>query len=155
MDIVLNKDLILLNMKASNRFELLEKVADNLHQMGYVKNTYKEAVINREKIFATGLPTLVGGVAIPHTDIQHVNIPAISIARLLKPVNFVIMGDDTNTVPVNLIFMLAMKEEHAQLELLQRLMGILQSEEDLKFLQNEESVDKIKEFVSKKLQLKN
>ena len=69
MDITLKNELILLDVEAENQFNLLEKVADNLHQLGYVKDTYKNAVIEREKVFATGLPTLMGGVAIAHTDI--------------------------------------------------------------------------------------
>ena len=153
MDITLKNELILLDVEAENQFNLLEKVADNLHQLGYVKDTYKNAVIEREKVFATGLPTLMGGVAIPHTDIQHVNTPAISIARLKNPVDFVIMGDDTATVAVDLIFMLAMKEEHARLELLQSLMGILQDEEALSFIKKAPTKEDIRKFVSEKLQI--
>lgn len=153
MDIILKNELILLDVEAQNQFNLLEKVAENLHQLGYVKDTYKNAVIEREKVFATGLPTLMGGVAIPHTDIQHVNTPAISIARLKNPVDFVIMGDDTATVAVDLIFMLAMKEEHAQLELLQSLMGILQDEEALSFIKKAQTKEDIRKFVSEKLQI--
>ena len=153
MDITLKNELILLDVEAENQFNLLEKVADNLHQLGYVKDTYKNAVIEREKVFATGLPTLMGGVAIPHTDIQHVNTPAISIARLKNPVDFVIMGDDTATFAVDLIFMLAMKEEHAQLELLQSLMGILQDEEALSFIKKAPTKEDIRKFVSEKLQI--
>ena len=153
MNISFNDALIMLNLDVNDKFELLSKVADNLHSLGYVKETYKNAVIEREKIFATGLPTLLGGVAIPHTDINHVNIPAISIARLKKPVDFIIMGDDSETIAVDLIFMLAMKEEHAQLELLQSLMGILQDGTSLKFIKTSESVNDIESFINKKLQL--
>lgn len=153
MNITLENELILLDIKAENQFELLEKVADNLYQLGYVKESYKNAVIEREKIFATGLPTLMGGVAIPHTDIQHVEKPAISIARLEKPVKFIIMGDDSATVDVDLIFMLAMKEEHAQLELLQSLMGILQDEKALGFIKKATNQDDIRVFVSEKLKM--
>ena len=159
MNIILKRELILLDIDVNDKLDVLEVMADNLHQLGYVKDTYKKAVIEREKVFATGLkrklPTLIGGVAIPHTDIQHVNIPAISIARLNKAVDFVIMGDDSNTVKVDLIFMLAMKEEHAQLELLQSLMGILQDENALNYIKNEKSIDNIKNFISDKLQLGN
>ena len=153
MDITLKNELILLDVEAENQFNLLEKVADNLHQLGYVKDTYKNAVSETEKVFATALPTLMGGVAVPHTDIQHVNTPAISIARLKNPVDFVIMGDDTATVAVDLIFMLAMKEEHAQLELLQSLMGILQDEEALSFIKKAPTKEDIRKFVSEKLQI--
>ena len=152
MNIILKKELILLDIDVKDKLDVLEIMADNLHRLGYVKDTYKKAVIEREKVFATGLPTLIGGVAIPHTDIQHVDIPAISIARLNKAVDFVIMGDDSNTVKVDLIFMLA---KYAQLELLQSLMGILQDENALNYIKNEKSIDNIKNFISDKLQLGN
>ena len=66
--------------------------------------------------------------------------------KLYEAVDFVIMGDDSNTVKVDLIFMLAMKEEHAELELLQSLMGILQDENALNYIKNEKSIDNIKNF---------
>lgn len=155
MDIELKGEFILLDVTAQDKFELLKKLSNNLYKLGYVKSSYENAVIEREKVFATGLPTLMGGVAIPHTDIEHVNMPAISIARLKEPVKFVIMGDDSNTVDVDLVFMLAMKEEHAQLELLQSLMGILQDENALKFVKTEQSKEAIRSFVNKKLQIEN
>ena len=151
MDVTLKEELVLLDVEAEDRFELLGKAADRLKEEGYVKDSYKDAVIAREKVFATGLPTLIGGVAIPHTDVEHVESPAICIARLKTPVDFVIMGDDTETVPVDLIFMLAMKEAHAQLTLLQNLMGILQDEEALKLVKTSTDVKEIADFVVKRL----
>ncbi len=152
MEIALEQELILFDVEAKDQFDALGKLADNLQQHGYVKDTYKEAVIAREKVFATGLPTLIGGVAIPHTDIQHVNAPAISVARLKKPVPFVIMGDDSSTVDVDLIFMLAMKEQHAQLELLQNLMGLLQDEEALRTVKTVATAAELQSFLRRKLQ---
>lgn len=65
MNIILKKELILLDIDVKDKLDVLEIMADNLHRLGYVKDTYKKAVIEREKVFATGLPTLIGGVAIP------------------------------------------------------------------------------------------
>ena len=73
------------------------------------------------------------------------------MARLTSPVDFVIMGDDKETVSVDFVFMLAMKEAHAQIELLQNLMGILQDEEALRFVKTEKSAAKIAAFVKKRL----
>ena len=57
------------------------------------------------------------------------------------------MGDDTETIPVDCIFMLAMKEAHAQLTLLQNLMGILQDADALKTVKSSESAEEICAFV--------
>lgn len=151
MSISIEEDLVLLDVSAKDKFDLLSQVADRLFEKGYVKSSYKDAVIAREKIFATGLPTVLGGVAIPHTDVEYVVSPAICMARLTSPVDFVIMGDDKETVSVDFVFMLAMKEAHAQIELLQNLMGILQDEEALRFVKTEKSAAKIAAFVKKRL----
>ena len=151
MDVALSEDLVLLDVEAEDNFDLLRQAAQRLHEHGYVKDSYADAVVAREKVFATGLPTVMGGVAIPHTDVEHVNTPAVCIARLKKPVDFIVMGDDTETVSVDCIFMLAMKEAHAQLTLLQNLMGILQDADALKLVKTGESAQEICTFVKERL----
>ena len=151
MDIAFSEDLVLMEVDAKDKFDLLRQAAKCLQKHGYVKESYADAVIEREKVFATGLPTVMGGVAIPHNDVEHVNTPAVCIARLKNPVDFVIMGDDTETVSVDCIFMLAMKEAHAQLTLLQNLMGILQDADALKLVKQGMSAKEICSFVKNRL----
>ncbi|TCS81312.1 PTS sugar transporter subunit IIA [Pectinatus cerevisiiphilus] len=151
--IALDEELILLNLDGKDKLEVISKMANNLQKLGYVKESYKDAIIAREKVFATGLPTSPYGVAIPHTDIEHVNKPAICVACLSQPVDFVIMGEKNEEVPVRIIFMLAMKEQHAQLGMLQKLMKILQEKGALeKIIKAHDSVD-IKDFIRKRLEL--
>ncbi len=152
MSIILNQDLIMLDVLAADQYDLLGLATENLQRQGFVKDSFKEAVIAREKVFATGLPTLNGGgVAIPHTDIEHVKRAAISFCRLKKPVEFVVMGDAGSRVAVNMIFMLALREAHSQVEMLQELMGILQDEEALDFLRAEEDKASICRFLQERL----
>ena len=151
MDVALDEALVLLDVEAEDRFDLLRQAAQRLQEQGHVKESYADAVIAREKIFATGLPTVLGGVAIPHTDVEHVNTPAVCIARLKKPVDFIVMGDDTETVSVDCVFMLAMKEAHAQLTLLQNLMGILQDADALRLIKTGASAQEICSFVKERL----
>ncbi|MDQ0203966.1 PTS sugar transporter subunit IIA [Pectinatus haikarae] len=151
--ISLDENLVLLNLEGKDKFDVIAKMAGNMQKLDYVKESYKAAVVAREKIFATGLPTSSYGVAIPHTDIEHVNAPAICVASLAKPVDFVIMGEECETVPVKIVFMLAMKEQHAQLEILQKLMKILQEDGALEEIAKAQKPVDIKEFVCKKLGL--
>jgi len=151
MNVALDEALVLLDVEAEDRFDLLRQAAQRLQEQGHVKESYADAVIAREKIFATGLPTVLGGVAIPHTDVEHVNTPAVCIARLKKPVDFIVMGDDTETVSVDCIFMLAMKEAHAQLTLLQNLMGILPDADALQLIKTGASAREICSFVKERL----
>jgi PTS system galactitol-specific IIA component len=77
-------------------------------------------------------------VAIPHTDAVHVNKPAVAIGTLKKPVLFHLMGDDEQTVEVQLLFQLAINEPSEQLEMLQSLVGLFADGEFLKSLQQAE-----------------
>jgi PTS system galactitol-specific IIA component len=152
-DVNFDETLVLRNIEGENSSDILNFMAKNLYNKGFVKDSYAEAVIEREKKFATGLPTGGYGVAIPHTDIEHVNQSAISVGILKKQVEFGIMGEETEKTPVKLVFMLAMHDSHSQLSMLQSLMGIFQDEEVLTYLATEESEVKIKDEVVKKLNL--
>lgn len=148
-----DETLILKEIDASSDAETLAIMAKNLHELGIVKESYINAVIEREHTFATGLPTNGLSVAIPHTDPVHVNKKAISLGILKEPVDFGIMGEDSVKTPVKLVFMLAMDQGHAQLELLQNLMQVFQDETILTSLATEESKTKIKEILLTKLNL--
>jgi PTS system galactitol-specific IIA component len=153
MQITIDEELIMLGLDGQQNVDILSRMADNLCEHGYVKDSYKSAVIARERVFATGLPTCSYGVAIPHTDIVHVNKPTICMARFKQDVDFVIMGEESEKVSVRLAFMLAMNEQHAQLSVLQKLMGILQDNEALTYLATEDDKNKIKAFIIDKLNL--
>ena len=118
---LLDQNLVMINLEAETQQEALEKLAGRLYETGYVKETYAQAILEREKVFPTGLPTEGYGVAIPHTDVEHVHKPAVALGILQKPVKFNLMGDlnPESQVDVQIMFMLAIKEPHMQLELLQ------------------------------------
>lgn len=122
-----DEEIVLLDITPKDSTEALSMVSDELIKKAVVKESYKDAVIKREKEFPTGLNAPSCGIAIPHTDAIHVNKPQIAIARLAQPVKFLQMGDGAN-VEAKLIFMLALKEPHAQLETLQKLMALIQNE---------------------------
>lgn len=125
---IISSNLIFKDIEVSSNEDALKFLGQRLFNEQYVKESYTEAVIAREKKYATGLPTGVYGVAIPHTDIVHVNEPGIAIGILNEPVKFIMMGTDDTEIDVKVIFMLAVKEPQEQLQLLERLMTILQDE---------------------------
>jgi galactitol PTS system EIIA component len=110
-------------------------------------------VIQRENQFATGLPTAGVSVAIPHTDKEHVKGKAMSIAVLKKPVDFGVMGEDHQTVPVKIVFMLVMDEADSQLILLQKLTKIFGKKEILEEIVRAEDKTTIKKVMQKELDL--
>lgn len=143
---------VLLDLKGGCKEEILSEMAGNLFDSGVVKESYIQAIIEREQSFPTGLPTVSCSVAIPHTDIEHVNRKAISIGILNRPVAFGIMGEESATTPVEIVFMLAMDQKKSQLRLLTRLMQIIQDKRVLDALRHSESAAAVKKLMDGKLQ---
>ncbi|KXG74652.1 Transcriptional regulator ManR [Fervidicola ferrireducens] len=123
---LLNEDLIETELEAKNKEEVLEVLAKLLIVKGYVKDSYLKAILEREKVFPTGLPTDGVGVAIPHADIDHVLTSGIALAVLKSPVKFNVMGNPTEEVDVRLVFMLAINEPKMQVNLLKNLISLFQ-----------------------------
>ena len=150
-EVFFNESVILLALEGNNKEDILGEMAANLHGQGLVKETFKEAVIAREAEYATGLPTSFVSVAIPHTDIEHVNNKAISVAVLKEEIPFGIMGDPEETTPVKVVFMLAMDEADSQLGLLTKLMQVFQDESTLKAIVNTKEKSELVKLLSDKL----
>lgn len=121
--------LVFAQLDVSDSTDAISTLADQLFKQGFVTESYKQAVLDREEIFPTGLPSGEGGVAIPHTDVKYVNKPVIAFATLKKPVFFKNMADKSKDVKVRFVAMLAMKEPHSQVQLLQKLMEMFQEQE--------------------------
>jgi len=58
-----------------------------------------------------------------------VNKEQIALMTLKEPVSFYQMGTNDVEVPVRVIFMLALKEAHSQLTMLQQLIEVLQDKD--------------------------
>ncbi|MCT1777174.1 PTS sugar transporter subunit IIA [Brachybacterium sp. p3-SID957] len=107
---------------------VLRALAARLLASGAVTAGFEAAVLERERRYPTGLPTVIPA-AIPHTDPEHVIEPGIAVATLREPVDFgEIGGSGGATVPVRLVVMLVLREAHAQLDALQHLIQALQDE---------------------------
>jgi PTS system galactitol-specific IIA component len=128
MEHLFHESLILTNLNLNHSHEALKVLAQALQSQGYVKETYYDALIEREENYATGLPGEGINVAIPHADPIHVNTNAIAIGICQNPVDFKMMGNHDETLGVEIIFMLALKDGHAHINVLSQLMGVLQNE---------------------------
>lgn len=132
----LGKDTCYVGIEAETSEEVLRLLSDRLSALGLVKAEYGERVILREQQYPTGLPVEGHKVAIPHTDAIHVNETRICVAVLKHPVDFQVMGSsDGETVPVELVIMLAIKEQAAQIGVLTELMNLV--------VQNEPMIEKL------------
>ncbi|MCQ9209789.1 PTS sugar transporter subunit IIA [Granulicatella seriolae] len=116
--------------------EALEYLGRKMIEKGVGKETFVKAIVEREKVFPTGLQFDGYGVAIPHTDAEHVLKNQIAVMTLKEPVIFNQMANEQIHVPVNTIFMLAINQPHAQLEVLQQLMSLLQDKTVMESINN-------------------
>lgn len=127
----LKSDWIELNIEANSDKEVISILANKLEKEGVVKESYIDAVLERELVFSTGLQCEGIGVAIPHTDSEHVLVQGLGIGILKKPVKFKEMGNAENEVDVSIVIMLAIKEPQKQLDFLQALMSLFQDSSKL------------------------
>lgn len=124
----INEKLIKVNLPCQDRNELFEMMHKEAFKYGYVESTFLEGLISRESVFPTGIKLSNYNVAIPHTDAVHVKEEFIAIVVPEKPIKFKLMEDENQEEEMNLIFMLGLNKPHSQLEVLQELMGLIQTE---------------------------
>ena len=125
---LLQPSCVLLKQNYDNSEEIIRAISAELFKAGFVKESFAQAAIDREKNLPTGLP-LAGGInaAIPHTEIEHVIEPALGLVTLTHEVNFQNMVNPQETVPVRMVFVLALEQPKAQIEMLQEIAGVLQN----------------------------
>ena len=100
-----------------------------LFNRAYTKETFIDAVLERETDFPTGLQLELFGAAIPHASSTHVKQTGICIGFTDKPVSFQEMGNPENTVEAKLIIMMAIKDPKQQVDTLSHIAGLLKSQE--------------------------
>lgn len=145
---LLSPDLVFAQVKAKNAKGIIHYLANQLKKRGKVKDTFEQAVLEREKIHPTGLPSGEVAVAIPHTDVQYVNKAAIAFATLAQPVKFHNMAETKKELDVQIVVMLALKDPHGQVELLQKLMALFQDQSLLNDLRKMTDCQKLYKAVS-------
>ncbi len=130
----LHEELIVTNLKVESKEDLFKVLYEKLYNSGFVKESFLDGIKSREEKFPTGLQLNKYGVALPHTDPEHVISPAIAVATLAKPVIFKDMAASSNDLEVNVVFMLALKEAHSQVEMLQKLAYLIQNDSQLEMI---------------------
>ena len=108
---LLKEELVRVGLDAHDGEEALRKVAQGFVDAGYAKDSYPQAIVDREAVFPTALPAVAFDIAIPHCDPAHIKM----------------MGDPDTTLRPRVLFMLAL-EAHGQVEMLRRLMEVIQDQ---------------------------
>jgi PTS system galactitol-specific IIA component len=127
-EIIIREDLVLVNETVQSSEEIIRKLGKLLLEEKYVKDSFIEAVLDREKIFPTGLQTTTIGFAIPHTDAEHVLKSTVAIATLKSPVIFMAMGSPEDEISVSIVMILAISDPKKVIDTLTKVISILQNE---------------------------
>jgi len=136
----LDKRLIFMNMKATEKNDALLKICLHLEENGVVSasdDLYGE-ILNREN---QGSTSIGNGVAIPHARLKKLDKIVLAIARLAEPIDPQIKGHE----PVQMIVMLVTSTEKAgeYLRVLSKLSKVLRENGLLKKLLKADSADRL------------
>lgn len=143
-----NRKLMILDIDASSAEEALAFMSKRLIEEGIVKESFTQAILDREAEFSTGLPGFGRGVAIPHADPEHVNVSALAVGILRHPVHFRMMGNHDELIDAEVLFMLALKESHSHMSVLQSLMDVIQNEALLTQIKEAHTQESLYELMS-------
>ncbi len=137
---LLTDELIFTNVQANSREELFSFLAKEFGKRGIVKGSFYEALLEREKNYPTGLFMEHIAIAIPHADKEHVNMPAVAVAKLASPVSFHSMEDAEDTIQAQVVVCLAFTQEDANVKLLPQILQFFMDEKRAKqFLECEDA----------------
>jgi PTS system galactitol-specific IIA component len=144
----LSQETVQIGLEVGSSEEVIRILGGKLRDLGYVKEDFIEAALERERNMPTGLP--LGGdynAAIPHVDIDYVNQSALGLATLKDPVVFYNMVENQKEVPCQLVIMLALDKPKAQIEMLQSAAALLQSPDLIKEIMQAESAAELLEML--------
>lgn len=123
-------DLVFFDFEATTYEDFFQKFSKIMMEKGYVKDSWLDAITERERNFATGLQFESIPVAIPHVDPQHIIKPYIAIIKPKTSISFEPMaGMVDHAIDTKLIVNLGLlKHAEGQVEVLQAMMGMFMDE---------------------------
>lgn len=117
-------ELTFVDFEASDRYDLFNRLERMLSARGYIRATWRAAILEREECYPTGLDCGTIQVAIPHVDPDQIAEPYIAVLKLAHPVAFEGMGG-MPAVDAQLVVNLGLLgHEDSQVMVLQALMQL-------------------------------
>ncbi|MBP3041736.1 PTS sugar transporter subunit IIA [Bacillaceae bacterium Marseille-Q3522] len=143
---IIRPQIINLNMKAINKDDALQQLADLFLKDGVInsKQDYINAVYEREKEGPTGMGNFV---AIPHGKSDCIVKTSVAFARLKNPIEW----ETLDGAPVKLIFLFAVPNNNRNidhLKVLSQLAATLAYEETLEQLKKADTPRKVIDILS-------
>lgn len=147
----LDSELIHLHQAPQDRNALFGKISDQLLARGIVEESYREALFLREQNHPTAMQLESMGVAIPHVDVEHVREERLVVVTCPEGIEFYQAEDPDQTMKVNVIFFLLLKEKDAHLEFLMKLISLFQKTSEMNTLLSTTSVEDVMQILAKNL----
>ena len=99
---ILKKEQIISDLRATNRWEAIDELVDNLVSFGLIKKEHRDAIIAVVKKRESSMSTGIGyGIGIPHASTDLINDVIGVFGRSKSGVNF----DALDNQPVNLVML--------------------------------------------------
>ena len=149
---VLKKELVLVGMDAPCAEDAMRALASAMLAQGLVRESFVEAVLEREKTYPTGIPAKVFDIALPHTMAEHVITPCMAVGVLKQPVDFRQMGTPDIILRPRLIFMLAISDPKEQIGQLKKIMKLLQNDELLLGIRDAHNAEQVVDLLTPALE---
>lgn len=144
----LRKELIKVGLDAADEEDALRQMSAEFVALGVAKDSFPEALLERERVYPTGLPAIAFDIAIPHCASENVNETSMGVAVLAHPVEFLQMGSPEIALHPEILFMLAIKDPKKQIETLQKIMGVIQNANLLNAIKKAQSADEVYELLA-------
>lgn len=110
---------------AVSQTALLTRLADSLQADGLVKPGFINGVLERERVYPTGIYMETHSVAIPHTEFEHVKQTGFAIGINQAGVTFVRTDEPDETVTPQIVVMMAIDETCEKVAIIQSLFALL------------------------------
>ncbi|QLH66004.1 PTS sugar transporter subunit IIA [Aeromonas veronii] len=107
------------------RIALLTRLAESLQADGLVKPSFADGILEREKIYPTGICMETHSVAIPHTEFEHVNQTGFAIGINLAGVEFQRTDEPEESVVPQIVVMMAIDKTCEKVVIIQSLFALL------------------------------
>lgn len=147
----IDPDLLFPQVDIADRDELFALAGKRLAAGGYVLESWASALAEREESYPTGVQVSGGGVALPHTDVNHAVENTIAVATLPSPVTFEPMGGEGAPVEATTIIFLVFSDPKQHLKTLSGMVKAIRSEEFLRDLQGAATVEDMESVLTARL----
>lgn len=110
--------------------DLISYVSKILYREGFVKKGFRDALIQREEEFPTGVEAEIN-FAIPHSESKHVNKSTFTIIIPDETIEFKSMINPNESINAKIIVVMVLKEKEEHIDFLKRVIQLFQKPKQL------------------------